>query len=76
MNMPQRKSALEILDDPALQTAADDAAQRLEAEWDEYIARVRRLEAHPCNRPGTDKSWVERALTEFQQHYRLARRIA
>jgi len=51
------------------------ADQILNRDWDEYLALVRRAEAHPANRPGMDKSWVERTLTLNRRHYRQVVRV-
>jgi hypothetical protein len=40
-----------------------------------YLAAVERLEARPENQSGADKSWVERALREFREHYAKASRV-
>lgn len=40
-----------------------------------YLAAVERLEARPENKSGADKSWVERALREFREHYAKAIRM-
>jgi hypothetical protein len=32
---------------------------------EEYLRLVERVEEHPANRPGTDKTWTERALLEW-----------
>jgi len=42
-------------------------------------AIARRLEARPCNRPGTDKRWVLDALSRalaFRRAQRFARRVS
>ena len=36
---------------------------------------ARRLREHPDNRPGADKTWVERCQRAFREHYAKARRI-
>ena len=41
----------------------------------EFLEAVRRWENAPHNRPGTDKTWVERLIEEWHRHYRLARRV-
>jgi len=58
--------------DRAVQTVADRLLNR---EWEEYLALVRRAEAHPANRPGADKSSVEQTLTNYRCHYRRAVRV-
>lgn len=35
----------------------------------EYLELVRQVEELPQNRAGTDKSWVERSLREYLEHY-------
>lgn len=65
------------LDSEHFDTWMDRAVARLRTElleerWDEYLALVRRVEADPANRSGTDKSHVERFLEDSRQHYRRA----
>jgi hypothetical protein len=40
-----------------------------------YLALVERVEARPENQSGADKTWVERALREFREHYAKAVRM-
>jgi hypothetical protein len=42
---------------------------------EEYLRAVRLTETSPANAEGSDKTWVERALREFRDHYARARRI-
>jgi hypothetical protein len=42
--------------------------------YETYLELVRRAASHPDNRPGADKTWVERAMREYQEHYRKASR--
>jgi hypothetical protein len=42
--------------------------------FDHYLDLVRMAQAHPDNRTGSDKTWVERAMREYHQHYRGAKR--
>ena len=41
----------------------------------EFLEAVRRWENAPHNRPGTDKTWVERLVKESRRHHRLAKRV-
>lgn len=34
---------------------------------DEYLRLIERVEALPQNRPGTDKTWTERALESWKE---------
>ncbi len=65
-----------ILDpDGTLRARADEIkADFLENRWQRYMAMVRRLEAHPENREGADKTWVDRAREQYRQHFRHATR--
>jgi len=38
----------------------------------DYVRRVVKLQAQPSNQSGADKSWVERAQTEWARHYASA----
>ncbi len=58
--------------DRAVEEVADCLLNR---EWDDYLALIRKVEAHPANRPGTDKTWVERLLARHREHYSQAVRI-
>lgn len=59
----------------ALHEAAD-AAKSIQVELDEeYLAAIAQIEAHPDNRPGTDKSHVWRAAAAFQNFVTSARRL-
>jgi len=40
-----------------------------------YLRAVERLEDLPQNRSGADKSWIERALRSWRDHYARAVRI-
>ncbi len=40
-----------------------------------YLQAVEQLEARPENQSGADKTWVERALREFREHYAKAVRV-
>lgn len=40
-----------------------------------YLGAVERLAARPENQSGADKTWVERALREFREHYAKAVRV-
>lgn len=43
---------------------------------DEYLALVEQAEALPQNRAGTDKTWTERVLVEWNHFVRNAREIS
>ncbi len=61
---------------PEFDRAVEELADRLlDREWEDYLALVRKVEAHPENRPGADKSWIEQALTSYRRHYRQAVRV-
>lgn len=66
-----------ILDPEGTLRARADAikADFLENRWDRYMAMVRRLEAHPENREGADKTWVAQAKGQYQRHFRHAARV-
>ena len=42
---------------------------------EEYLEAVRRVEAMPQNRSGSDKTWIEEAIRQFREHYQRAREI-
>jgi hypothetical protein len=42
-----------------------------EVTLEELLELARRLEAHPENRPGSDKTWVLHGLRKFQARMRL-----
>ncbi len=66
-----------ILDPDGTLRARADAikADLLENRLERYIEMVRRLEAHPENREGADKTWVARAREQYRQHFRNAARL-
>jgi hypothetical protein len=47
----------------------------LETRWEEYLELVKMVEAHPSNRTGADKTWVEEVLEANRRHYRHATRV-
>lgn len=53
-----------------------DAAARdfLERDWPHYLRRVEKIEAHPDNRDGADKSWVHRSHDAWWRHRRSVER--
>jgi hypothetical protein len=58
----------------------DDAVGRLKTEiletgWGEYLELVKKVEAHPSNRTGADKTWVEEVLEANRRHYRHVTRV-
>jgi len=40
-----------------------------------YLRAIERLESLPQNQSGADKSWVERAIRSWREHYAKAVRI-
>ena len=42
-----------------------------EVTLEELLELARRLEAHPENRPGSDKTWVLHSLRRFQARMRM-----
>lgn len=42
---------------------------------DEYLRLIERVEALPQNRPGTDKTWTERALESWNEVLKNIREI-
>ena len=40
-----------------------------------YLKAVLRVESLPRNQSGEDKTWVERAIGDWDRHYRLAVRV-
>jgi hypothetical protein len=46
-----------------------------DAELTRYLALIDRVQSRPENQPGVDKTWVERAMRDYQQHYRRAKRL-
>lgn len=56
--------------DFAFDLAAEPSmAEFLDRGFEAYLALVRRAAAHPENRRGADKTWVEQGMWDFQQHY-------
>ncbi len=66
-----------ILDpDGAIRARADAIkVDFLENRWDRYLEMVRRLEAHPENREGADKTWVARLDQAYKRLVRKAVRV-
>ena len=66
-----------VLDpDGTLRARADAVkADFLENRWQRYMELIHRLEAHPENRDGADKTWVARATEQYRQHFRHAVRL-
>ena len=63
-------------DEAGIAAAADRyVAEFFERELGRYRELVRAAKAHPENRNGSDKTWVERAMRNYQRHYRNARRV-
>ena len=55
---------------PAIDLASvPSMAEFLDRGFEAYLALVRRAAAHPENRRGADKTWVEQGMWDFQQHY-------
>lgn len=40
-----------------------------------YLNALVKVESRPQNQSGEDKTWVERAIDEWDRHYRLAVRV-
>ena len=40
-----------------------------------YLRAIERLESLPQNQSGADKSWVERAIRSWREHYAKAVRV-
>jgi len=74
--MSNSKSEDSDLFGPWLEQAVDKLrTELLQDGWPEYLRLVDKLESHPQNRHGADKSWVERVLCLNRQHYRRAVRV-
>lgn len=41
----------------------------------EYLHAVEAIERLPQNQSGADKTWLERAIVEFEAHFARARRL-
>ncbi|HEX6812504.1 MAG TPA: hypothetical protein VF384_12840 [Planctomycetota bacterium] len=63
--------ALEALDQ------AEEAARKLPpcVLDDEYLAMIAWVDAMPCNRPGTDKTWVHELHDSVVAHFATCRRL-
>jgi hypothetical protein len=63
--------ALEALD------RAEEAARNLPPFVldDQYLLMIARVEAMPCNRPGTDKTWVHELHDSDVAHFATCRRL-
>ena len=66
-----------IIDPDGTLRARADAikVEFLENRWDRYLAMVRRLEAHPENLEGADKTWVARLDQAYKRLVRKAVRV-
>ena len=42
---------------------------------DAYLRAIVKLESLPQNQSGADKTWVERAIRSFREHYAKAVRV-
>ena len=42
---------------------------------DAYLRAIEKLESLPQNQSGADKTWVERAIRSFREHYAKAVRV-
>lgn len=67
---PSTKRALDALD--RVCENPYPISTEIDAEYAELLALVQDL---PCNRAGTDKTWVEESYRRWLEHYRSARRI-
>lgn len=65
------RRALEALDEARAAQPEDGPIVLSE----EYLRLVERAERLPENRPGTDKTWTERVVLEWQRLVESARRI-
>ena len=45
-----------------------------EREWQEYLEMVAIIAARPENQSGADKTWVEKTMRAWDEHYERARR--
>lgn len=65
---PETRKALDAID-----RACETPTPTGPVELDEsYLRDVARVEALPCNRSGSDKSWVRQLLRESYLHWRNA----
>lgn len=62
----------EIFDEELYRLAEEAWADFLEHEYADYLRLVERLEAHPENRDGADKSWVFKAHAAWREMVRRA----
>lgn len=61
------QTALKILDELA---PVPTGPVRLPAS---YLRAVKKVEDHPDNQSGADKTWVANAIRQFEAHYERAR---
>jgi hypothetical protein len=40
-----------------------------------HLALIGRVQSDPENRPCADKTWVDRAMRDYREHYRRAERV-
>ena len=63
--------------DGTLRARADAIkADFLENRWERYMEMVHRLESHPENQDGADKTWVARLVKSYQDLFRKAVRVS
>lgn len=65
---------------PCAHAAIEEASASLPPPWPfvlsaEYLRLIDRVEALPENRPGTDKTWTERALESWKVVLRNIREV-
>jgi|GEM_PF-2594968 len=53
----------------------DQNSEKPSWEGELYRRHVERLENLPENRSGADKTWVERGIAEWREHYRKAKLV-
>ncbi len=58
-----------FFDEDLYRRAEAATAEFLEHRWNAYVAAVDRLEGHPENRDGADKTWVLRALGNWHEFF-------
>ena len=62
------------LDFVRLRQLAEEAGREFLAHrFEDYLALIRRVQDHPSNRDGSDKSWVEPLARQSRIHHRVVR---
>lgn len=75
MTRKHESSCEEIFDEELYRRSREAVEDFLTRRWHDYLALVERMECHPGNRHGADKTWVERSQRSFREHYRRAARV-